>query len=218
MLAYAAHKRRVAERRPAPQAMVLIVAGHIALIAAVMSAKMDVPERIFDRPIVIDPIPLPAPPPPPPQPRSAPSQPSANRVPPIIDLPRPPADRLDPPILLPVPNPGPIGPAVKPQPRTDPPAAPVRIGPRFATPPSAVRPPYPLSKIASDEEAVLRLKLSIDERGRVVAVDPLGRADRAFLEAARRHLLAHWRYKPATENGRVIPSSTVITLRFELDD
>ena len=97
------------------------------------------------------------------------------------------------------------------------PSAPVRVGPRFATPADAVRPPYPPSKIASDEEAVLKLKLSIDPRGRVVAVEPVGRADPAFLAAARRHLLAHWRYKPATEDGRAIASSTVITLRFQLN-
>jgi protein TonB len=51
----------------------------------------------------------------------------------------------------------------------------------------------------------------------VVAVEPVGRADPAFLAAARRHLLAQWRYKPATEDGRAIASSTTITLRFELD-
>jgi len=64
---------------------------------------------------------------------------------------------------------------------------------------------------------VLRLRLTIDERGRVIAVEPVGRADKVFLEAARRHLLAHWRYRPASEGGRAVTSSTVITLRFQLD-
>jgi protein TonB len=80
-----------------------------------------------------------------------------------------------------------------------------------------MRPPYPPSKIRSEEEALLTLRLSIDPRGRVVAVEPLGRTDPAFLAAARRHLIAHWRYSPATEDGRAIASSTVITLRFQLD-
>ena len=53
---------------------------------------------------------------------------------------------------------------------------------------------------------MLRLKLTIDPRGRVIAVDPVGKADPAFLAAARRHLIAHWRYKPATEDGRAIAS------------
>jgi len=38
-----------------------------------------------------------------------------------------------------------------------------------------------------------------------------------FLEAARRHLIAHWRYRPASEDGRAIASTAVITLRFQLD-
>jgi protein TonB len=38
-----------------------------------------------------------------------------------------------------------------------------------------------------------------------------------FLGAARRHLLAHWRYKPAMQDGRAVATSIVITLRFQLD-
>ena len=93
----------------------------------------------------------------------------------------------------------------------------VKLGPRLATPASELRPAYPPSKLASEEEAVLRLRLTIDANGRVTAVDPVGAADRAFLEAARRHLIAHWRYKPATEDGHAVASSAVITLRFVLD-
>ncbi len=64
---------------------------------------------------------------------------------------------------------------------------------------------------------MLTLRLTIDERGRVVAVTPLGRADPAFLDAARRHLLAHWRYRPASEGGRAIASSATVTLHFEIN-
>jgi len=78
-------------------------------------------------------------------------------------------------------------------------------------------PPYPSSKLITEEEASLTLRLTIDERGRVIAVEPVGRADPVFLAAARRHLLARWRYKPASEDGRAIASTAVITLRFQLD-
>jgi periplasmic protein TonB len=94
---------------------------------------------------------------------------------------------------------------------------PVKLGPRLATPAWQLKPPYPASKIASEEEALLRLRLTIDASGKVVAVDSVGPADRAFLDAARRHLIAHWRYKPASEDGRAVSSSAVITLRFQLD-
>ncbi len=50
-----------------------------------------------------------------------------------------------------------------------------------------------------------------------MGVDPLGTADRVFLEAARRYLIAQWRYKPATRDGQPVASTETITLRFELD-
>jgi protein TonB len=52
----------------------------------------------------------------------------------------------------------------------------------------------------------------------VTGVEAVGAADPVFLAAARRHLIAHWRYRPATEDGRPVATSTVITLRFELSD
>jgi len=58
--------------------------------------------------------------------------------------------------------------------------------------------------------------LAIAADGRVASVDPVGSADPAFLAAARKHILAHWRYQPATEDGHPVPSSTVITLQFPL--
>ena len=222
MLAYAAHRRTVAGRRPAPHALLVIIVAHIAAIAAVMSARMDAERRPPDPPIIMEPIPIPEPPPPEPQPQADPRQSETPlaQVPPRVPIALP----VDEPVhTSPVSaDPGPvIGPAVVPQPRLDPmpiiePV--VRIGPRFATPPSAVRPPYPMTKIASGEEASLKLKLSINEQGRVIAVEPVGQADAAFFASARKHVLARWRYKPATEGGRPVASSTVVTLRFELDD
>ena len=215
MLAYAAHRRRIAERHSAPHAMMVIMVAHIAVIAAVMSARMDLPERIFRKPIVVTPIPLPDPPPPNKPTPTKPAPRGLEWVPPLVPVPQP-GDPIAARPLPPLPGGEIIIPNPHPLPVPLPLPAPVRTGPRFATPPSSVRPPYPASKIQSEEEAVLKLRLSIDPRGRVVAVDPVGRADPAFLSAARRHLIANWRYRPATEDGRAIASSTVITLRFEL--
>lgn len=222
MLAYAAGRRALAQRRSSPQAMLAIAAAHVAVIAVVMSARMDLPERVRQVVTEVELIELPKPPPPPEprsraEPRPAPSV--LDTVPPVVPLPQP---RLDPVDTTPVPLP-PIGDIVGPKvepgpPRADPlPVPPVRVGPRFATPDHLLRPPYPASKIDSGAEARLRLRLSIDERGRVTAVEPVGDADPAFLAAARRHLVAKWRYRPATEDGRPVASETVITLRFELE-
>ena len=217
MLAYAAHRRRVAERHTSPQTLLLIAAAHIALIAAVMSARMEIPPRIFDRPIVVTNIPIPKPPPPDPAPADTHSKRpiSIDHTKVIVPISRPDDHGPDTTQYPPIPGGGTIELPL----RGDPlPVTPVRVGPRFATPPSDLRPPYPPSKIASEEEAVLRLKLTIGASGRVIAVDSVGKADPAVLAAARRHLMAHWRYKPATEDGRAMASATVITLRFELNE
>ena len=218
MLAYAANRRRIAAPRSAPHAMLVIIVAHVALIALVMSAKMDLPIRVFGPPTVVTPIPLPPPPPEvPPQGEPAPTE-NIRPVPTPLPLPLPDDPILTDPSPIPVPG-GNVGTGMNPGPSTDPLPAPdpVRVGPRFATPARLVRPPYPPSKISSEEEAVLKLRLKIDATGRVVSVEPVGHADRAFLDAARRHIVAKWRYKPASEDGQPIASLTVITLKFELD-
>ena len=212
---FAAHRRH-------PSALLLIVGGHAVLIAAVMTAKMDLPTKFIPditrvRLLPSDPPP-PDPLPPPPKPERTPPQDSRFDRPDIV-VPTPVLDGpvvTDPPLPLP-PNPGPIGSSADPTPPRPMPVLPVRVGPRFVTPQHLIEPPYPADKQRLEEEAVLRLKLSIDERGRVVAVEPVGRTDRSFLEAARRHLIANWRYKPATEDGKPIASSTVITLTFRIE-
>ncbi len=90
--------------------------------------------------------------------------------------------------------------------------------PRLATADNALKPPYPNDKLRAEEEATLKLRLTIDARGRVTAVDPVGSADPSFLEAARRHILKAWRYKPATEDGVAVPTTMVITLSFRLEE
>ena len=220
MLAYAANRRVIAERRSSPNAMLVIIAAHIAAVAVLMSAKMDVQQLMKDPPIKIDLI-REDEPPPPVEIREVPTRPQPS----IVDRPKPliPTPPIDSPLVDSTPTPMPsfdqiIGPKIDPQPKVDPtPAPPVNVAARLLTPAAELKPPYPSSKLASGEEAVLRLRLTIDERGRVIAVEPVGPADRTFLEAARRHLLARWRYRPATEDGRAVESSAVITLRFRLE-
>ena len=218
MLAYAAN-RPVAGRRPSsPPAMLLIISAHVALIALVMSAKMEFqpkrpdPTKVVNVPI--DPTPPPNPAahrsqrPPAPQPLG-----DANAT---VPLPRPDPVPLEPGTSDPGVAIGGSGANGVPQFPTQL-IAPVRHEASLMTRPDDLKPPYPESKILSGEEATLHLRLTISESGRVTAVDPVGAADRVFLEAARRHLIAHWRYRPATEDGRPIASSVVISLRFLLD-
>jgi protein TonB len=218
MLAYAANRPVTAVRKPSPNAMLAIIAAHVAVVAVVMSAKMELPPKINNAPIVVDWIKTPQPPPPN-EPQHTSSRPQAGLTPSNRPAPVPPLAQPTPlpdPTTL-DPGPSPTNPTPIHDPVPLPPPSGITAGAQLATPPSELKPPYPGIKLASEEEAVLKLRLTIDPNGRVVAVDPVGRADRVFLEAARRHLLAHWRYKPAMEDGHAVTSTTVITLRFQLD-
>jgi protein TonB len=215
MLAYAPRRDR---RRASPATLGVIVAGHAIAIGLLMTARMDVSTTWKPDPTKITLIPEPKPPEPvplkPQPPRPAPN--SGIDTPPVI-IPMPlPGPSVEP-LPMPLPNPGPIiGQSVDPLPLPTPTPIP-STGPRFRTPADSVRPPYPDSKRAMEEEATLRLRLGIDVRGRVTSVAPVGRADQVFLEAARRHILRAWRYGPATEGGKAVASSTTVTLKFELD-
>lgn len=217
MLAYAASTPRAAGRAGSPKALTLIIAGHAVLIAAVMAARMELVIPQPQQPTVLVDINDP-----PPEPRTQPqlNEPITQEL--FIGQTT---------SFVPMDTTGlsfdqgkaiediatVIGTDVQ-LPPLDPPRAPVRHAAVFRTPDSAVKPPYPLSKRRLGEEATLELRLTIDTRGRVTAVDPVGPADPGFLEAARRHIIRAWRYQPATEDGVAIPSSTVISLSFRLED
>lgn len=229
MLAYAADRRK--PRQLSPSALALIIGGHAVAIALLISVKMDVP--LFPTPVETETynVPLPPPPPPPEQPRVEPKVQQSQ-------LPPPPDSHVDrPPPIIPTPQPGPsldsgpalnssapdIGPAlgdtfVPTPPLPQPKPEIVRVAARSVTPADLLRPPYPESMRRTEEEATLRLRLSIDARGRVTAVEPIGQADSAFVASARSHLIRYWRYRPATEDGKAVASTMVITLRFELED
>jgi periplasmic protein TonB len=216
MLAYAASRPRIGARHSSPNLMLAIIALHVGALAVLMSAKMDLPQRIRDHGTQVTFIPIPQPPPPNQRVRQPQShQTSFTRTDPQVPVP------LPGPIAEPVPTdpmatPWPTR-GFEPQPLPNPQPLPVRIAARLLTPMSELRPPYPQSKLLAEEEATLRLRLTIDERGRVIAVEPIAPADPAFFDAARRYLIAHWRYRPASEDGRAMTSTEVITLRFQLD-
>src|SRR5579872_837169 len=63
MLAYAANRPIVGKRESSPNALLLVISAHVALLALVMSAKMDFPRRITRTPPLIS-VRVPLPPPP----------------------------------------------------------------------------------------------------------------------------------------------------------
>lgn len=222
MLAYAANSPKIAGRAGSPQALALILLGHAAAISAVLMAKPELIGLPPNEPTVL--IDIPAPPPPPqlettvkPQPRDRVTQEMfIDQERPLVDMGQTTSIAFDTGSSL-----RDIETVIGSGPTTivDPPRAePARVGPRLATNENALKPPYPLDMRRAEQEATLRLKLTIDPRGRVIAVDPVGPANPSFLEAARRHILKAWRYKPATEDGLAVPSTTVISLSFRLEE
>ena len=218
MLAYAPRPDHKTLR---PATLGLIVLGHAGLLALVLTARSGViPVIPFTQTDVtlIEEIKPPKPLPPEPQPSPQPNDSQIDILDPIVP-PLPTPGPLFEKLPQPVPQPGPvIGTGTIPLPTPKPldllPI--VHKGPRFATVGDAVRPPYPDSMRQSGDEASLRLRLTIDERGRVTAVEAVGAANATFLAAARRHILRFWRYQPAMEGSRAVPSVTTVTLKFEL--
>jgi protein TonB len=218
MLAYAANRPQFAAKRPSPRTLLLVIAIHAAVVVAVLTMKTNLPTRIIPPPIVVD---LLRDKPPPPEhvvrPQTLKTLPEVTRTESQVPIP---------PLQVPVIDANPklpdirdlIGPSIPTTPNVEPPVVPLAATiARLLTPQSELRPPYPESKLMTGEETTLNLRLTIDEQGRVADVAAIGSADRVFLEAARRYLIAHWRYKPATREGRAVASNLTITLRFELD-
>jgi protein TonB len=223
MLAYAAHNARPAGRAGSPKALALIIAGHAVLIAAVMTARMDVVSILPVDPTKLIDIHSPPPPPPdeqtkpPPKPQDPVIQESSiDHTQTIVDMGQTTSIELDRgPTIAELTTEIGSGAATIPDP---PRHVPVLTGPKLATAADALKPPYPNDKLRLEQEATLKLRLTIDTRGRVVAVDPVGAADPSFLAAARRHILKVWRYKPAMEDGLAVPTTTVINLSFRLEE
>jgi protein TonB len=76
---------------------------------------------------------------------------------------------------------------------------------------------YPSEAKRLGIEGAVKLKLSIDETGRVVHAKVVERAGHGFDEASAKAMLAA-RFKPAeTSDGRAVPCSIIWTYRFETD-
>ena len=218
MLAYSANRPVAGSRSQSPHSMLAIVALHVAAVAVLMSAKMDLPKAILDPPLVVETIKPEAIP----EPEVVKRRPQAPMPDRSVKAPEPLVPLPSDPVIIPAPDPVPQ--PLPGLPGTGSTGGTAAAEPIAATPAvlltgaAELKPPYPASKLAAGEEATLKLRLQIDAAGRVTAVEPVGRADRAFLAAARRHILAHWRYRPATSDGRGVATSLVINLRFQLDE
>ena len=149
------------------------------------------------------------------------------------DIPLPPPQTFEPPPVLP-----PIAPVVEltyvpPTPPTVislPPSQPVPP-PREVTPPSPpvvftparaiaathTIPEYPPLSRRLREQGTLRLKITLDEKGVVTAASVVNSSGFQRLDdAAVGWIRTHWRYAPAMQGSRPVPSTTDAIVEFRL--
>ena len=208
------------EKRRSPVGLTIVIAGHVAALAALLLAKQQIEPNVFTVTTARNvPIETPPPPVPQPQPKQAPAEPQAMTArEPIVALPsllRQPVEAepvLDLPRIDAVPDPIVGDPPVA----IDPPAAPVRVAARIDAR-SALQPPYPASEQRAGREGSVTVRVTIGADGRVRSVEKLSATSDAFWLATERQALRAWRFRPATLDGRPVESVQTLTVRFRID-
>jgi protein TonB len=90
-----------------------------------------------------------------------------------------------------------------------------RPDPRYA---DSFQPEYPPAMIRQGIEGFVKLRVFLDERGRVSTAELVEATAPGFWETTRRQALKYWRFSPALRDGAPVSSSQVITVRFRLSD
>lgn len=108
-----------------------------------------------------------------------------------------------------------ITPRVDPPPVPDPVRREAQVDQRYV---AAFQPPYPTSEQRAEREGSVRIRVTIGADGRVRAVERVSATSDAFWAVAERQALRHWRFRPATLDGRPVESTKVMTLYFRLAD
>ena len=190
--------------RRAPIPLLLVVAVHLAVVAALIAGLQlhqapapppSMVTRVFqDPPPRVDKVDLP--------------DPTWHTVPLTLEPPPVPEIPNDPPEVLPgqidVPSISTIAPPGEPQPRV----VGAALDPRFPL----TQPPYPMGALRAGDEGAVALKVLVGTDGRVrdaqvVQSSGSGLLDQAAVNEARRH----WRLHPATRAG--VPFESWYTLR-----
>ena len=208
-----------AQKRNSPGGLALVILLHAAVLAAVIMIKAPQFIRPHIPPFVVQSYPVDRDPPPelPPQPR--PEQRSQIAQPEQIIRTEQTAQTVtttrDPPEQTQYAD---AGETVTPARQPDPPA-PVRraaeLDPRYA---GQLQPPYPAEMQRAQREGRVQVRVTIAPSGRVSAVARLMATNDAFWRVTEQQALNHWRFRPATVDGRPVEGSKVMTLIFRIDN
>jgi protein TonB len=208
-----------AQKRNSPSSLALVIALHGGLFAAVALIRSPQFTRIVDPPLVFTNIPIePDPPAEPRQPTQPTEQPVSqiDQVEPVVDTNADSGTVIDlgdrptefaatsgtGDIVLPPPPPPLLRRAAE-------------FDPRFA---NALQPPYPSTERRAEREGVVRVRVTIGADGRVKAIVRLAATTDAFWRVTEQQAMRHWRFRPATLDGRPVEDSKVLTLNFRLVD
>jgi protein TonB len=82
---------------------------------------------------------------------------------------------------------------------------------------TATPPAYPIEALRAGVQGTVLLKVLVDTRGMPVQVAiERSSGSRSLDDAARRHILAAWRFHPAMRDGRAIQAWALVPVRFNL--
>lgn len=201
-----------------PTGLIIVIALHAVALTALALSKTPIERRLPDIIDIFRVAPQKEPPPPDPEPMPEPPKappstvdivPQPMPLPPLHDNLLPP-----PPMPRPVP-PGPVA-GIDPPSIPVPPAPPVRKEAQIDRR-SELQPAYPASERRLDREGSVTISLLIGADGRVKSAEKVSATSDAFYRATERHALAHWRFEPATVDGRPIESRKTMTVHFRLN-
>lgn len=83
---------------------------------------------------------------------------------------------------------------------------------------TATPPAYPVQALRAGVQGTVLLKVLVDASGKPVqVVVEHSSGSRVLDDAARRHVLAAWRFHPAIRDGHAIEAWAVVPVRFNLD-
>ncbi|MBV9883992.1 MAG: energy transducer TonB [Sphingomonadaceae bacterium] len=210
-----------AQKQRSPASLGLVILLHGALIAAVVLVKGPAFQHIIDRTTVtlipLTPDPPPDRPPPPPRPEQ-PQRPMehVDQLPPLYDTPP-----LGPPF-----DPGPpqtahtetAGTALDiPRLPPEPVHVPVRRAAQLDMS-SGLQPPYPPSEERAQRDGRVQVRITIGLDGRVTDIALVSATSDAFWRATQQQALRHWRFRPATVDGRPVEETRVMSVAFRIQD
>lgn len=212
-----------AQKRNSPTSLGLVILLHGALISAVVLIKSPAFIRAVDGPLVIRTLdlhrdPPPERPPPPQHEQPQHQQESIDHTPPQTDIPLQglPVDTSHD-NLRTASNETGTGTVEIPQlPPPDPPA-PIRRAAQI-DPSSRLQPPYPPSEYRLQRDGRVQVRVVIGPDGRVIDVERVSATSDAFWQVTREQALRHWRFRPATVDGRPVQDTRIMSLVFRIED